>query len=167
MMTHTSIAIIGAGATGLYLADQFMCQDLALHIDIYDSQPAPVGVASYAKPQRANHKTKTTTYLIGNVRVGHDLPLEELEQHYDAVIDTRRLHEPTQLALNVLVTKTLLDINSPHRSFPTLRITFAHTLLGRGIPATIWDNPLDLPTGRSLAEWEEAITIAHGAPICF
>ena len=36
----------------------------------------------------------------------------------------------------------------------------------QGVPYTEWLEALDLPTGRSLADWRHTLKIARGVPVC-
>jgi len=36
----------------------------------------------------------------------------------------------------------------------------------QGVPYTEWLEALDLPTGRSLADWRHTLKVARGVPVC-
>jgi len=90
-------AIVGSGPGGMYAADALLKQLPDCRIDVYERFPAPFGLIRYGVAPD-HFKTRNTarqfirtleldnvTYF-GNVEVGRDVTLEELERHYDAVI---------------------------------------------------------------------------------
>ncbi|MFW0788488.1 FAD-dependent oxidoreductase [Gordonia sp. CPCC 205333] len=95
------VAIVGAGPAGIYAADALMkhdsLTDRGVSIDLYERMPAPFGLIRYGvAPDHprikgiitALHKVldKPQVRLLGNVDYGTDITLEELHDHYDAVI---------------------------------------------------------------------------------
>ncbi|WP_062303169.1 FAD-dependent oxidoreductase [Demequina subtropica] len=91
------IAIIGAGPAGTYAADILSKTDLNVSIDIIERLPAPFGLVRYGvAPDHprikqiivalANVIGRGDIRLLANVDVGTDITLEELREHYDAVI---------------------------------------------------------------------------------
>ena len=95
------VAIVGAGPAGIYAADALMkhdsLADRGVSIDLYERMPAPFGLIRYgvAHDQHrikgiitALHKVldKPQVRLLGNVDYGTDITLQELHDHYDAVI---------------------------------------------------------------------------------
>lgn len=157
-MTPYPIAIIGAGPAGLYIADQLMCRTEPFHIDIIDRHAAPIGVARYSERPVPNPRSQC--YVVGNVKIERDLVPAELRTSYSAVIDTA--HISTQFeadfALSVAWSQAVRN--------PKPAVNLHERLARRGVAATRWLNPLGLPTGRSLAEWQQAIGAARGVPTC-
>ena len=128
-MPHLRIAVIGAGAAGLYTSDLLMRCSVPLHVDLIDAAPTPLGLdLHYRSPRR----TKSTVRVLGNVAVNVD----KLRPLYDAVIVADFTHDVTDY----------LD--------------------EQGVPYTEWLEALDLPTGRSLADWRHTLKIARGVPVC-
>ncbi|MDU0479363.1 FAD-dependent oxidoreductase [Staphylococcus chromogenes] len=95
-MAHPlKIAVIGAGPAGIY------CSDLLVRagatVDLFEQMPAPFGLIRYGvapdHPRikgivKSLHKVldQPEIRLIGNVTVGRDITVEELQEHYDAVV---------------------------------------------------------------------------------
>lgn len=91
------VAIIGAGPAGTYAADILSKSDLSVSIDIIERLPAPFGLVRYGvAPDHprikqiivalANVLGRGDIRLLANVNIGTDLTLQELREHYDAVI---------------------------------------------------------------------------------
>lgn len=91
------VAIIGAGPAGTYAADILSKQGLNVEIDIIERLPAPFGLVRYGvAPDHprikqiivalANVLGRGDIRLLANVNVGTDLSLDDLREHYDAVI---------------------------------------------------------------------------------
>jgi ferredoxin--NADP+ reductase len=91
------VAVVGAGPAGIYAADILAKTDLPVSIDLIERLPAPFGLVRYGvAPDHprikqiivALHKVlqRGDIRLLGNVDYGVDLKLDDLRQHYDAVI---------------------------------------------------------------------------------
>lgn len=91
------VAIVGAGPAGTYAADILSKTDLDVSIDIIERLPAPFGLVRYGvAPDHprikqiivalANVLGRGDIRLLANVNIGTDLTLEDLREHYDAVI---------------------------------------------------------------------------------
>ncbi|NTV40443.1 MAG: FAD-dependent oxidoreductase, partial [Demequinaceae bacterium] len=91
------VAIIGAGPAGTYAADILSKTDLDVSIDIIERLPAPFGLVRYGvAPDHprikqiivalANVLGRGDIRLLANVNIGTDLTLQDLSEHYDAVI---------------------------------------------------------------------------------
>jgi len=93
------LAIIGAGPAGIYAADILLKHERTfdVSIDLFDQLPAPYGLVRYGvAPDHPRIKGIVTALrevldrgdirIFGNVRFGIDLTLEDLQQHYHAVI---------------------------------------------------------------------------------
>jgi len=94
------VAIIGAGPSGFYAADQII-KDPETHaqVDLFDRLPTPYGlVRGGVAPDHPKIKSVTRVYektaakegfrFFGNVEIGRDLNVEDFEKHYHAVIYT-------------------------------------------------------------------------------
>lgn len=162
MATPLHIAVIGANAAGLYTADLLMrCHNNHhnIYIDIIDPAPAPIGISPYAQATITHPLqsiTGSTTKVIGGVTVGADISLIELSSRYAAVITPAT----TDLAIQAQVAAALTALPQPAVDLPSI-------LRKRSIVHTEWRHSLHLPTGRSLADWQQALATAHGAPVCF
>ena len=91
------VAIVGAGPAGTYAADILSKTDLPVSIDIIERLPAPFGLVRYGvAPDHprikqiivalANVLGRGDIRLLANVNIGTDLSLQDLREHYDAVI---------------------------------------------------------------------------------
>jgi len=94
------VAIIGAGPSGFYAADQIL-KDPETHaqVDLFDRLPTPYGlVRGGVAPDHPKIKSVTRVYertaakegfrFFGNVEVGRDLHVADFEDHYHAVMYT-------------------------------------------------------------------------------
>ncbi|GAA2834986.1 ferredoxin--NADP+ reductase [Leucobacter komagatae] len=93
------LAIVGAGPAGIYAADLLLKaeRDFEVEIDLFEQLPAPYGLVRYGvSPDHPRIKGIITALrdvldsgeirFFGNVRYGQDLTLDDLKQHYNAVI---------------------------------------------------------------------------------
>ncbi|MBU6266898.1 MAG: FAD-dependent oxidoreductase [Sphingomonadales bacterium] len=92
------IAIIGSGPAGYYTAEAALKQwDDAVQVDVFDRLPVPYGlIRSGVAPDHQSIKGVSRRYesvalatnvrFIGNVTVGHDVSIAELQNLYDAVV---------------------------------------------------------------------------------
>lgn len=91
------VAVVGAGPAGTYAADILSKAGVDASIDIMEHLPAPFGLVRYGvAPDHprikqivvalANILGREDIRLLANVKVGRDLSLDELRDHYDAVI---------------------------------------------------------------------------------
>ncbi|QAY74860.1 pyridine nucleotide-disulfide oxidoreductase [Agromyces protaetiae] len=95
------VAIVGAGPAGIYagniLNNAVTEQGGEVAIDLYESLPAPYGLIRYGvAPDHPRIKGIVNSLhemldagfirLIANVEIGRDLSIDELHEHYDAVI---------------------------------------------------------------------------------
>jgi ferredoxin/flavodoxin---NADP+ reductase len=92
------VAIIGSGPSGFYAAEHLQKQqDRVVHIDMFDRLPTPYGlVRGGVAPDHQKIKSVTKVYdriaqkphfrFFGHVEYGTDIMLEDIRQHYHAVI---------------------------------------------------------------------------------
>ena len=96
-MTTLNIAVIGAGPAGIYASDILSKSGLDVRIDLFERLPAPYGLVRYGvAPDHPRIKQiivalykilqRGDIRLLGNVEVGRDVTVEDLHDHYDAVI---------------------------------------------------------------------------------
>ena len=98
-MTKLRLAIVGAGPAGIYAADILLKAErkFDVSIDLFEQLPAPYGLVRYGvAPDHPRIKGIITALrevldrgdirLFGNVRFGEDITLDDLKQHYNAVI---------------------------------------------------------------------------------
>lgn len=93
------VAIIGSGPSGFYAAEALFKSDKTVTIDMFERLPSPFGlVRSGVAPDHPKIKNVIKVYekiaqnpaftFFGNVAVSQDITVEELQQHYDALIFT-------------------------------------------------------------------------------
>ncbi|WP_403021574.1 FAD-dependent oxidoreductase [Salinibacterium sp. GXW1014] len=98
-MTKLRLAIVGAGPAGIYAADIILKAEkqFDVSIDLFDHLPAPYGLVRYGvAPDHPRIKgiinalrevlDRGDIRLFGNVHYGTDITLDDLKQHYNAVI---------------------------------------------------------------------------------
>ena len=99
-MSKARIAIVGAGPAGIYAADLLIkseLRDFEVEIDLFDLLPAPYGLVRYGvAPDHPRIKgiiralyevlDRGDIRFFGNVEYGKDITLDDLKQHYNAVI---------------------------------------------------------------------------------
>jgi len=105
------IAIIGSGPSGFYAAEALFKSQHNVQVDMFEKLPVPFGlVRNGVAPDHPKIKNVTRVYdkiashpqfaFWGNVEIGKDLQVAELEQHYHALIfscgaaSDRRLNIP-------------------------------------------------------------------------
>ncbi len=97
MTKPISVAVIGAGPAGIYAADILSKSNLDVTIDLFERLPAPYGLVRYGvAPDHPRIKQiivalyrilqRGDIRLLGNVEVGLDVTIEELNENYDAVV---------------------------------------------------------------------------------
>ena len=98
-MSKLRLAIVGAGPAGIYAADIALKaeKNFDISIDLFDHLPAPYGLVRYGvAPDHPRIKGIITALrevldrgdirVFGNVNFGTDITLDDLKQHYHAVI---------------------------------------------------------------------------------
>ena len=93
------VAIVGAGPAGIYAADILLKHEKApnVSIDLFERLPAPYGLVRYGvAPDHPRIKGIVNSLreildsgkirLFGNVNYGTDITLDDLKEHYHAVI---------------------------------------------------------------------------------
>jgi ferredoxin--NADP+ reductase len=95
------VAIVGAGPSGFYIADALFKSDINVTVDAFDRLPSPFGllrggvapdhqqmksVGNYYN--RIREKNRSRFQFFGNVEVGKDISINELQEHYDAIVYT-------------------------------------------------------------------------------
>lgn len=105
------VAIIGAGPSGFYAADQIIRDpDVEAQVDLFDRLPTPYGlVRGGVAPDHPKIKSVTRVYertaakdgfrFFGNVDVGRDVAIEDFENHYHAIVYTFGAEADRQLGI--------------------------------------------------------------------
>lgn len=114
------VAIVGAGPSGFYAAEHILKgDDLHAQVDLFDRLPTPFGlVRGGVAPDHPKIKSVTRVYektaaregfrFFGNVKISHDIEVEDLERHYHAIVFTVGCETDRQLG-------------SPARTSPAVR----------------------------------------------
>jgi ferredoxin/flavodoxin---NADP+ reductase len=94
------VAVIGAGPSGFYACEHVLRHDATTaEVDLFDRLPTPYGlVRGGVAPDHPKIKSVTRVYdktaardgfrFFGNVKLGDDISVEDLERHYHAIIYT-------------------------------------------------------------------------------
>jgi ferredoxin--NADP+ reductase len=96
-VTTLNVAVIGAGPAGIYASDILSKSGLDVNIDLFERLPAPYGLVRYGvAPDHPRIKQiivalykilqRGDIRLLGNVEIGRDVSIEDLRDHYDAII---------------------------------------------------------------------------------
>lgn len=105
------VCIIGAGPSGFYTAKYLLKEHEQVYVDMIEALPTPYGlVRSGVAPDHPEVKSvmhdfekvaahKRFEYL-GNVTVGHDVTLDELKQHYHAIVLSYGASDDRELGVN-------------------------------------------------------------------
>lgn len=91
------LAVVGAGPSGFYAADEMLRQLPEATVDIFERLPTPFGLVRYGvAPDHPKIKSVAASFdkiarspkvrFFGNVELGRDLSRDELLAHYDAVL---------------------------------------------------------------------------------
>ncbi len=105
------VAIVGAGPSGFYAAEHIL-KDPETHaqVDLFDRLPTPYGlVRGGVAPDHPKIKSVTRVYektaaregfrFFGNVKVGRDLEVQDLERLYHAIVYTVGCETDRQLGI--------------------------------------------------------------------
>jgi len=105
------VAIVGAGPSGFYAAEHILKDgDLHAQVDLFDRLPSPFGlVRGGVAPDHPKIKSVIRVYektaaregfrFFGNVKVGHDVEVEDLERLYHAIVFTVGCETDRQLGI--------------------------------------------------------------------
>jgi len=91
------VAVVGSGPAGFYATEALFKSDRAVVVDIFDRLPTPYGlVRAGVAPDHQKLKSVIRIYeriaedqrfhFFGNVTVGRDVTVDELREHYDAIL---------------------------------------------------------------------------------
>ena len=105
------VAIVGAGPSGFYAAEHVLKDgDAHAQVDLFDRLPTPFGlVRGGVAPDHPKIKSVIRVYektaardgfrFFGNVKVGHDIEVEDLERLYHAIVFTVGCETDRQLGI--------------------------------------------------------------------
>ena len=132
------IAIVGSGPAGYYTAEAAQKQwGEDVHVDIFDTLPVPYGlIRTGVAPDHQSIKKVALRYertaltnrvrFVGNVAIGRDIAIEELQSLYDAVIlatgapDDRTLGIEGEACANVFGSAAFVGWYNGHPKFAGL-----------------------------------------------
>lgn len=91
------LAVIGSGPAGFYTTYRIMHKIQDAVVDMYEHLPVPYGLVRFGvapdHPEVKNCREKFEEVassprfnFIGNIDIGHDIPLASLKPHYDAIL---------------------------------------------------------------------------------
>jgi ferredoxin/flavodoxin---NADP+ reductase len=98
MTSSLRVAIVGSGPAGFYAAEQLLtAKDVDVAVDVFERLATPWGlVRAGVAPDHPKIKAVTRRYektagmegfrFFGNVEVGRDVSVDELREHYHAVV---------------------------------------------------------------------------------
>jgi ferredoxin--NADP+ reductase len=105
------VAIVGAGPSGFYAAEHILKhEEVHAQVDLFDRLPTPFGlVRGGVAPDHPKIKSVIRVYektaaregfrFFGNVKVGHDIEVEDLERLYHAIVYTVGCETDRQLGI--------------------------------------------------------------------
>jgi ferredoxin--NADP+ reductase len=105
------VAIVGAGPSGFYAAEHILKDaDTHAQVDLFDRLPTPFGlVRGGVAPDHPKIKSVIRVYektaaregfrFFGNVKVGHDIEVQDLERFYHAIVFTVGCETDRQLGI--------------------------------------------------------------------
>jgi ferredoxin--NADP+ reductase len=105
------VAIIGSGPSGFYAADDLLKQTINVKVDMFEKLPVPFGLVRYGvAPDHGKIKNVTKVFekiaqhpnftFIGNVTVGKNITVFELQKFYDAIIFAIGAESDRHLGIN-------------------------------------------------------------------
>ena len=105
------VAIVGSGPSGFYSAEALLKQALNIKVDMFDKLPVPFGLVRYGvAPDHLKIKNVTKVFektasnanfsFFGNVTVGKNISVFELNKFYDAVIFAYGAESDWHLGIN-------------------------------------------------------------------
>src|ERR687884_1032855 len=91
------VAVVGSGPAGFFATDALLSADVPVQVDLIERLPTPWGLVRLGvAPDHPELKTASRVYektaardgfrFFGNVEVGRELAVADLEQRYNAVI---------------------------------------------------------------------------------
>lgn len=95
--TLLKVAVIGAGPGGFYAAESLLRSGVDVAVDMYEKLPVPFGLVRFGvAPDHPKLKSVTAVFariaemdgfrFFGNVELGRDVSIAELDAHYHAII---------------------------------------------------------------------------------
>ncbi len=146
------VAIVGSGPSGFYAAESLVKAGIEVQIDIFERLPAPFGLVRYGvAPDHQKIKAVVKVFeriaarpnvgFWGNVDVGTDISLTELQRFYDAVLfshgaaSDRRLNIPGEDLPRSYTATDFVAWYNGHPDFRDRRFDLSHevaVVIGQG-----------------------------------
>ncbi|NP_001088306.1 ferredoxin reductase L homeolog precursor [Xenopus laevis] len=110
-VSHTpQICIVGSGPAGFYTAQHILKHNPKAQVDIYEKLPVPFGLVRFGvAPDHPEVKNVINTFtqtarsdrcaFLGNVMVGRDITVEELQAAYHAVVLSYGAEDKRELSI--------------------------------------------------------------------
>ncbi|KAG7401202.1 hypothetical protein PHYBOEH_002386 [Phytophthora boehmeriae] len=125
------VCVVGSGPGGFYATKYLLKEHAGVHVDMLEALPTPFGlVRSGVAPDHPEVKSVMNDFdkvaaderfrFLGNVRVGEDVRLAELQQHYHAIVlaygaaADRELGVPGEDLRGVLSARTFVNWYNGH-----------------------------------------------------
>jgi adrenodoxin-NADP+ reductase len=136
------VCVVGSGPAGFYATKYLLKEFAGAHVDMLEALPTPFGlVRSGVAPDHPEVKSVMNDFervavderfrFLGNVRVGEDVRLPELQQHYHAVVlaygaaGDRELGVPGEQLGGVLSARSFVNWYNGHPAFRDLGLDLA------------------------------------------
>ncbi|POM71417.1 NADPH:adrenodoxin oxidoreductase [Phytophthora palmivora] len=133
------VCVVGSGPAGFYATKYLLKEHAGARVDMLEALPTPFGlVRSGVAPDHPEVKSVMNDFdkvaaderfrFLGNVRVGEDVSLAELQQHYHAVVlaygaaGDRKLGVPGEELRGVLSARTFVNWYNGHPAFRDLEL---------------------------------------------
>lgn len=138
------VCVVGAGPSGFYATKYLLKEHSGVCVDMLEALPTPFGlVRSGVAPDHPEVKSVINDFnkvalderfrFLGNVHVGEDVTLGELQQHYHAVVlaygaaGDRKLHIPGESLDGVMAARSFVNWYNGHPSFRDLKLDLTQT----------------------------------------
>lgn len=133
------VCVVGSGPAGFYATKYLLKEHAGARVDMLEALPTPFGlVRSGVAPDHPEVKSVMNDFnkvaaderfrFLGNVRVGEDVTLAELQQHYHAVVlaygaaGDRELGVPGEDLRGVMAARTFVNWYNGHPAFRDLEL---------------------------------------------
>ncbi len=146
------VAIVGSGPSAFYAADDLLKQKLNIKVDMFEKLPVPFGLVRYGvAPDHAKIKNVTKVFektaehpnfsFFGNVTVGKNITVFELQKFYDAIIfaygaeSDRHLGIPGEDLVGSYTATEFVAWYNGHPDFQDHHFDFSHevaVIIGQG-----------------------------------
>ncbi|ETN24354.1 hypothetical protein PPTG_00720 [Phytophthora nicotianae INRA-310] len=150
---HRRVCVIGSGPGGFYATKYLFREHAGVYVDMLEALPTPFGlVRSGVAPDHPEVKSVMNDFdkvaaderfhFLGNVRVGDDISLAELQRYYHAVVlaygaaGDRELGVPGESLRGVMSARTFVNWYNGHPAFRDLELDLTHAetavVIGQG-----------------------------------